>query len=58
MGTKWEKEKENDNAKPKHYYTVKYAESHDGINWVTSDRLCIDFEAEEYAIARPIVRKL
>jgi len=55
-GTKWEKESEN--AKPKHYYTVKYAESNDGINWKTSDHLCLDYESEEYAIARPVVRKI
>ncbi len=28
-------------CEPKHYYTVKYAESDDGIAWRTSDHLCI-----------------
>lgn len=54
-GTKWVKDASD--AKPKHYYTVKYAESSDGISWLTNDKLCLDYEGEEYAIARPIVFK-
>ena len=51
--TKWVKEFENE--KPKHYYTVKYAESPDGLSWTCSSHLCIDYENAEYAIARPVV---
>lgn len=54
-GTKWELEEVSN--KPKHYYTVKYAESNDGINWKTNNNLCLDYEDQEYAIARPIVFK-
>ncbi len=53
--TKWEKTPEQ--PKPKHYYTVKYAESVDGLSWHTSDHLCIDYVRDEYAIARPVVFK-
>lgn len=42
---------------PRHYYTVKYAESDDGVNWKCSDRLCLDYREGEYAIARPVVWK-
>lgn len=52
-GTKWERDAVD--SKPKHYYTVKYAESDDGINWQTNNALCIDYAAQEYAIARPVV---
>lgn len=55
-GTRWEKESES--AKPKHYYTIKYAESDDGLTWRTNADLCLAYEAQEYAIARPIVRRL
>ena len=55
-GTKWEKESES--VKPKHYYTVKYAESDDGLTWRTNADPCLAYEAQEYAIARPIVRRL
>lgn len=51
--TKWVRE--NDAEKPKHYYTVKYAESVDGVEWKTSDHLCIEYDQGEYAIARPVV---
>jgi len=54
-GTKWEREA--DNAKPKHYYTVKHAESDDGLIWRTNANLCLEYEAQEYAIARPVIRK-
>lgn len=53
-GTKWEA---SNTTKPKHFYTVKYAESSDGLNWITNSDLCLEYEAQEYAIARPIVRK-
>lgn len=54
-GTKWTKEPVSE--KPKHHYTVKYAESSDGFSWKCSNHLCIDYENEEYAIARPVVWK-
>lgn len=49
--------KETPDAKPKHYYTIKYAESNDGIDWKTSDHICINYSKDEYAIARPVVYK-
>jgi predicted GH43/DUF377 family glycosyl hydrolase len=54
--THWAQEKAN--IKPKHYYTIKYAESDDGITWKTSDRLCLKYQNDEYAIARPVVAKV
>jgi hypothetical protein len=39
----------------RHLYTIKYAESLDGIDWKTSSRLCLDYRPEEYALARPVV---
>jgi hypothetical protein len=50
-GTSWEAT--GDAAK--HYYTIKYAESADGIAWRTSDHLCIPYGPGEYALARPVV---
>ena len=41
-GTQWVRE--NEGGKPKHYYTVRYAESEDGIVWKCSDHLCIPYE--------------
>lgn len=42
----------------KHYYNIKHAKSNNGIDWVPSDIVCIDFISnEEYAIARPVVVK-
>ncbi|HOO56657.1 MAG TPA: hypothetical protein PLN69_07525 [bacterium] len=52
-GTGWEDEPFK--AKPKHYYHIKYAESDDGIAWRNEGHVCIDYENEEYAIARPTV---
>ena len=52
-GTRWVREAEG--AKPKHYYTIKHAQSEDGISWTCSDHLCIPYEEGEYAIARPAV---
>jgi hypothetical protein len=41
---------------PKHYYHIKYAESHDGIDWRRTGTVCIDFkDQDEYAISRPTV---
>jgi hypothetical protein len=53
-GTEWEISGQNDIA-PKHYYHIKYAESTNGIDWITNDEACIDFNDDEYAIARPVV---
>lgn len=49
--------KETGLSKPKHYYTIKYANSTDGINWITNDHICMPFKEGEYAIARPVVFK-
>lgn len=43
---------------PRHRYHVRYAESDDGIEWRREGRVAVDFAgAEEYAIARPCVRR-
>ena len=43
----------------KHYYVIKYAESHDGINWNRDGHICINIEDEsEYAIGKPSVIKI
>ncbi len=57
-GIGWEKQ--SDGKNPRHYYHIKYAESSDGITWSSRGVVCIDFnkEEDEYAIARPIVRKV
>ena len=52
---RWEIDKKT--SLPKHYYTIKYAESKDGILWTCSSEQCIPFLGNEYAIARPIVFK-
>ena len=53
-GTKWEIELNN----PKHFYTLKYAESDDGINWTRNENICLPYKNSfEYAIARPCVIK-
>jgi len=40
----------------KHYYVIKYAESHDGLNWLRDNTICINFGNEdEYAIGKPSV---
>lgn len=54
-GIKWE---ENADASPKHFYTITYAESSNGIDWIPSGKICIPFKSDkEYAIARPVVIK-
>lgn len=41
-----------------HKYHIKYAESHDGINWQRDGRVAIDFaDDSEYAISRPCIIK-
>ena len=53
-GVRWEL----DNGKPVPYYHIRYAHSHDGIHWVRSGKICIDFESpRESAISRPCVLK-
>lgn len=43
-------------GKPEHKYHIKYAESHDGINWIREGLVAIDFaNDQEYAISRPSV---
>lgn len=47
-----------DNEVPKHYYNIKYAESDDGINWLRTGKIAIDYECDgEYAFGRPWVIK-
>ena len=45
------------NGHPEPYYSVKYADSIDGIVWNRENRVCIDFELESdfNAIGRPFV---
>ncbi len=46
------------NGEPMHYYHIRYAESHDGLEWYRDGRVCIDFETEEeHAFGRPSVVK-
>ena len=54
-GTGWEAE--SNKPDPKHYYHIKYAESSDGVNWNAEGVVCIDYDRDEYAIARPVVYK-
>lgn len=43
----------------KHYYTIKYAESKDGMSWQRPGTICIPFaDASEFAICRPSVLKI
>ncbi len=54
-GIKWE---EDESTSPKHFYTITYAESSNGIDWKPSGKICIPFKSDkEYAIARPVVIK-
>lgn len=54
-GTGWEEGIDNFQ---KHYYTITYAESENGIDWKPSGKICIPFKSDkEYAIARPVVIK-
>ena len=46
------------NGVQKHFYTITYAESDNGIDWKPSGKICIPFKSDrEYAIARPMVLK-
>lgn len=53
--TKWERRPGG--SKPMHYYTVKHAVSSDGIEWSSTDHLCIPYRKGEYAVARPVVSR-
>jgi len=45
-------------GKPEHRYHIKYAKSHDGINWERKGCVAIDFaNDQEVAISRPSVLK-
>lgn len=46
---------ENTEDDPRHYYHIRYAESLDGLTWDRRGVVCIDFQAGEYALARPSV---
>ncbi|HEV8136271.1 MAG TPA: hypothetical protein VGP85_16445 [Pyrinomonadaceae bacterium] len=53
-GTGWEMKDD----RPLHRYHIKYAESHDGIEWQREGLVCIDYQSDdEYAISRPCVIK-
>jgi hypothetical protein len=43
--------------RPEPRYHVKYAESTDGISWVKTNRVCIDYDENTRAIGRPCVYK-
>jgi hypothetical protein len=50
--TKWEMV----DGSPRHYYHLRYADSHDGVHWQRAGRVAIDFaDSDEYAISRPCV---
>ena len=51
-GVRWELD---EGSTPKHFYHIKYAESHNGMDWTRDGTVCIDFDLGEYAIARPSV---
>jgi hypothetical protein len=51
--TKWEII--NGHTEP--YYTIKYAESEDGINWKRNGDVCIELKFEHEAISAPFVIK-
>jgi predicted GH43/DUF377 family glycosyl hydrolase len=53
-GLRWEKEA---SGNLKHYYTIKYAVSPDGLNWSPNPNVVIPLEGDEYAIARPVIFK-
>lgn len=49
--TKWELI----NGRPEPFYHVKYSESEDGIHWVKTGQICIDYDGFTDGIARPYV---
>lgn len=42
-----------DAVQPRHHYHIKYATSHNAIDWQRRGIVAIDFEGDEYAISRP-----
>lgn len=53
-GLRWE----TTDVGPKHYYHIRYAESDDGITWVPTGKVCVDFSGkDEFAFGRPVVIK-
>jgi hypothetical protein len=48
---------EPNSPKLKHYYHIRYAESENGLDWKADGTICIDYNKDEYAIARPVVYK-
>ncbi len=40
---------------PEPFYHIKYAESKDGVHWIKTGRICIDYENFTQAIGRPCV---
>lgn len=52
-GFKWEEDEEGLRS----YYHVKYAESHDGVQWRREGLVCLDLKPGERNIARPCVIK-
>lgn len=55
--TGWQKVSADGKGKNEHFYHIRYGESKDGINWTTDGTVCIDYQGDEYAIARPVVYK-
>jgi len=51
-GLKWEKES---SGAIKHYYTIKYAVSNDGLSWTSYPNIVMPLLQDEYAIARPVI---
>jgi hypothetical protein len=51
-GTEWRQQE----AGPRHYYNIRYAESRNGLTWKREGKICLDYGSpEEYAFARPWV---
>ena len=50
-GTGWE----TINGQPRHNYHIKYAESSDGLHWIRTGAVAIDYGEGEYAFGRPCV---
>jgi predicted GH43/DUF377 family glycosyl hydrolase len=55
-GTEWVPGR-TEAAAPTHYYSIKHATSDDGVVWHTNDRLCLPYQENEHAIARPVVMR-
>lgn len=42
-------------GQPRHHYHIKYAESSDGLHWIRTGSVAIDYGEGEYAFGRPCV---